>query len=61
MTKLLLAIFGFIFRNLGALLTIVAVLLLGSWLQREWQQLANAQNDLQRQQRIERLLVKQHQ
>lgn len=61
MTKLLLAILGFIFRNLGALLTIIVVLLVGSWLQREWQALANAQNDLQRQQRIERLLVKQHQ
>lgn len=61
MFKLLLAILRFVFSNLGLLITIVVVLLVGSWAQHEWQALANAQSDMQRQQRVELLLQTRHQ
>ena len=48
MGKLLFAILRFLFSNLGMLITIVVVLLVGTWAQREWQALANAQSALAR-------------
>ncbi len=61
MGKLLVAMLRFVFSNLGILITIVVVLLVGTWAQREWQALANAQSDMERQQRVEHLLQARHQ
>lgn len=61
MGKLLFAILRFLFSNLGMLITIVVVLLVGTWAQREWQALANAQSDMERQQRVVLLLQARHQ
>ena len=61
MGKLILTVFGFVLSNLGTLITIVLVLLVGSWVQHEWHALAHAQNDMQRQQRVERILETRYQ
>jgi hypothetical protein len=60
MGKLLIAIVVFLTQKVRTLLVITFVLLLGSWLQHEWQALEKAQNDVQRQQQVKNLLQARH-
>lgn len=60
MGKLLIVIVVFLTQKVRTLLVITFVLLLGSWLQHEWQALEKAQNDVQRQQQVKNLLQARH-
>lgn len=60
MGKLLIAIVVFLTQKVRTLLVITFVLLLGSWLQHEWQALETAQSEVQRQQQVQKLLQTRH-
>ena len=56
MAKLLLTILHFLSDKLRALIVIIAVLLVGAWLQHEWQALEQAQQNTAHQQQVKALL-----
>ena len=61
MAKLLLTILHFLSDKLRALIVIIAVLLVGAWLQHEWQALEQAQQNTAHQQQVKVLLQARHQ
>ena len=61
MAKLLLTILHFLSDKLRALIVIIAVLLVGAWLQHEWQALEQAQQNTAHQQQVKALLQARHQ
>ena len=61
MAKLLLTILHFLSDKLRALIVIIAVLLVGVWLQHEWQALEQAQQNTAHQQQVKALLQARHQ
>ncbi|PTQ88912.1 hypothetical protein [Agitococcus lubricus] len=60
MTKLLLTILGILGDKLRLLIVITLILCLGSWLQKEWHALEQAQQDHQRQQQLQAVLNQRH-